>query len=172
MKNKFIPIILISTALGSSLFAYRLAAHPEPNTHLASEEYNQLRMVDQRLATKVTEFLELSDLLAQQLKQARLAQNRDSQAPLLVGNQAEPVVAKKQVTTVAPPPVSRPKAAPWWAGYKLNMVVVSNGARSAVINNRYLRTGDMLSRDIRVLRVEQGRVVLGRGGQVATLSMK
>lgn len=167
MKNKLIPVILITAALGSSLFALRLAAQPTLNQHLASEEYSQLQMIDQRLATKVVEFLELSDLLAQQLKQARLAQNRDSQARLLVGSQAEPTQVKSVVAT----PKSRAKA-PWWTGYQLNMVVVSNGVRSAVINNRYLRTGDMLSRDIRVRRVEQGRVVLERGGQLATLSMK
>lgn len=171
MKNKFIPVILITAALGSSLFTLSLAAQPSPNQHLASQEYSQLQMVDQRLATKVIEFLELSDLLGQQLKQARLAQNRDSQAPLLVGNKAEPTPIKTAAMATDKTPIRRVKA-PWWNGYKLNMVVVSNGVRSAVINNRYLRTGDMLSRDIRVQRVEQGRVVLERGGQFATLSMK
>lgn len=171
MKNKFIPVILITAALGSSVFALRLAAQPSPNQHLANEEYSQLQIIDQRLATKVVEFLELSDLLAQQLKQARLAQNRDSQAPLLVGNKAEPTPIKTATMATNKAPTKRVKA-PWWSGYKLNMVVVSNGVRSAVINNRYLRTGDMLSRDIRVQRVEQGRVVLQRGGQQATLSMK
>ena len=171
MKNKFIPVILITAALGSSVFALRLAAQPSPNQHLANEEYSQLQIIDQRLATKVVEFLELSDLLAQQLKQARLAQNRDSQAPLLVGNKAEPTPIKTATMATNKAPTKRVKA-PWWSGYKLNMVVVSNGVRSAVINNRYLRTGDMLSRDIRVQRVEQGRVVLQRGGQQAPLSMK
>ena len=171
MKNKFIPVILITAAFGSSLFALHLAAQPNANQHLASQEYSQLQMIDQRLATKVIEFLELSDLLAQQLKQARLAQNRDSQAPLLVGNTVEPIPVKAAAKAIIKTPTHRIKA-PWWSGYKLNMVVVSNGVRSAVINNRYLRTGDMLSRDIRVQSVEQGRVVLKRGDQFATLSMK
>lgn len=168
MKKKFIPVILITAALGSCVFALRIAAQPNANRDLAGQEYSQLQMIDQRLATKVVEFLELSDLLAQQLKQARLAQHRDSQAPLLVGNKVEPTPVKP--TAEATTKTAKPKA-PWWSGYKLNMVIVSNDVRSAVINNRYLRAGDMLSRDIRVQRVEQGRVVLKRGDQFATLSM-
>ncbi len=115
MKNKFIPVILITAALGSSVFALRLAAQPSPNQHLANEEYSQLQMIDQRLATKVVEFLELSDLLAQQLKQARLAQNRDSQTPLLVGNKAEPTPIKAATMATNKAPTKRVKA-PWWSG--------------------------------------------------------
>lgn len=174
MKNKHLSVFLITVTLGSGLFAYQLSAHTGINSHLVGQEHSQLQMLDQRLATKVLEFMELSDLLGKQLDQARIAQNRDHKDPLLVDSQPEPASVQIIETpiTISKPVVQAPKRAPWWAGYRLSMVVVSNGARSAVINGRYVQAGDTLRSGIRVYRVDPGQVVLVRAGKLATLSMK
>lgn len=166
MKKKYVSAILLTAAIGSGLIAYRLAAETAPRERAMPNEYGQLQMLDEQLAAKVIQFMELSDLLTKQLDQARENQNRDSQAPLLVAtqNNASPVKTQQPVA-------DKPKA-PWWSGYRLSMVVVSNGVRSAVINGRYVKAGDTIGPGIRVHQVSDGRAVLKRAGQWAILKMK
>lgn len=169
MKRKHVAAGLLLMALASCALAYELAQSSERQMQAwRPSEDAQLQSLDRRLAEKVEEFLELSALLGDQLEQARLAEGRQQNAPLLVAPRA-------QAEQVEPAP-RRPEArivrrAPWWSKYRLSMIVSSSDARSAVINGRYVRPGDSLAPGVVVRRIGSDEVVLARAGQTARLTM-
>jgi len=175
MKKKYTAAALLITVAASSAVTYELAnASDLAHANARNSETGQLRMLDAQLAEKVSEFLELSDLLTAQLEQARSVEGRKVLQPLLVGNAPEPVVATATPAKPAAKPAARPRkpAPPWWTPYQVSMIVFSNGARSAVINGHYVRTGDTVAPGISVHAVNPDNVVLQRSGKRATLVME
>lgn len=175
MKKKYTAAGLLAFALFSCLLAYQLAvAEDRAAQAWRPSQDSQLQSLDARLGEKVREFLELNDLLSRQLEDVRLQQIEQHDSPLLTGNAfvPEPVAVTPEIV-VAPPPPPAPtvRQAPWWGRYKLSMVVYSDGARSAVINGRYVRSGDALSPGVVVRGIAPSQVTLARGGETARLTI-
>lgn len=173
MKRKYLAAGLLAGAAVSCALANQFASAEERAAQAwHPSQDSQLQSLDARLAEKVREFLELNELLSRQLEDVRLQRAGQQDVPLLTGNEImpEPVAA---TTEVAPtPPLAPPvRQAPWWSRYKLSMVVYSEGARSAVINGRYLRRGDALASGVVVQAIAPNQVTLARGGETARLTM-
>ncbi|MEL7966108.1 general secretion pathway protein GspB [Vreelandella neptunia] len=179
MKRKYLAAVLLAGAVVSCALANQLASAEERAAQgWHSNQDSQLQSLDARLAEKVREFLELNELLSRQLEDVRLQQAGQNDVPLLTGNELvpEPVeqVAAEDVTPPAPPePAPAPPArqAPWWSHYKLSMVVYSDDARSAVINGRYVQSGDALTSGVVVHAIAPHQVTLARGGETARLTI-
>lgn len=172
MKAKNLAAGLLALALASCALAYQFVNAAENGMHAWRPSQDvQLQSLDSRIADKVREFQELSELLSGQLAQSRPAQGREQNTPLLVGPQAEspaaaPAAPARQVE-------SRPaRQSPWWSKYRLSMIVFSDDNRSAVINGRYVRRGDRLAPGVIVQQIAREAVVLSHNDQTARLTMR
>lgn len=162
MKTKYFALGAVAVALVSSGLTWRLTqAEPQPG-RLGSGQVRTLQTLSDQLQLQLAEIQALSSQLGLQGARALPLEPIQGPSTLLVG--AEAPVESKPARRAAPPP--------WWSGYNLSMVLVSNGTSSAVINGRYVRAGDAIGNGVVVRRVEQNRVVLERRGARATLSIK
>jgi len=168
MQKKYGAALLMACAFASCAVAYEVSDGPGGYRGMGpSGSDSHLQMLDGRLAAKVTEYMELANLLAAQLDKAQQAQGRERKLPMLIGTDVAPVPPPQPVAAVPMVP-----EAPWWSAYRLSMVMISDDARSAVINGRYVRAGESVGPDVVVREVTPGNVVLEHGGERVTLSMK
>lgn len=162
MKTKYFALGLVAIALASSGLTWSLTRSEQAPGRVFSAEARTLQALADQLQLRLEDIQALNRLLGQQEERGLSLAPLPAKPELLVG--AEVPVEKKTRRS--------PAARPWWHGYSLSMVLVSNGASSAVINGRYVRAGDTIGNGVVVRTVEQNQVVLERRGARATLSIK
>ncbi len=157
--RKYIGFSLVSVMCISIAMSYGFARTAKAGSlNQVSEGDAMLKTMDASLAAKLNDYLQIVDRL-QRLSSAESAASPSGQARVLGG---EPAVAPARV---APKVVAKaqPQKA-WWADYELNMVVYSDKSRSAVISGQFVREGDVVRNEAKVIRIDKGSVTLERQG--------
>lgn len=170
--NKYKGLVVLAALAGACAVAVEAApGEPAGNHRNAGTGEAQIGQLGKRLAERVAEQQELLDLAERLLGigQPKRGADGTGRGGVLSG-QPRPAAPAPEPVKVERAPVATP--APWWQGYRPQMVYLSGNDRYAVVNGRMLLRGQTLEKDVVVEGIEDDAVVLRRGKELHTYFLK
>lgn len=168
---RYLALAVVGLALLSIGVSHAQAADGAPAGSLNAQD---LRTLDESLARKVEEQMRFIDMLERHLKGAQSGQPGDAATEVLSRRKFVPPPEPEKVEEPAQQaaPAQPVRAAPWWEGYTVQMIVLAPEDNLAVVNERVVRPGDMLAPGVEVGAIREDRVLIFRGHRRADLVFK
>lgn len=142
------PLVCVAVSMALAVPAY-------------AESTEEFRFLDEKLAARVSELLNLTEVLNSQLTETPNLDKRSVEQALIFSPAPAPLSESvPPVTDNTTPMVSDVVEVVQQPSLKLEMIMASQGTRSAVIDGQFHRVGDWVTPALRVIDIFPESVVL------------